>query len=96
MRLLQAAGFGMQLDHEHVTKRPLSPDVSYVYLPESGPVRRESLPGTSEEPVSGAALLALKSGEIGEQHLRELKRLMRKLIRFYLGDREIKSQSLFN
>ena len=96
MRLLDAAGFGLQLDHEHGSSRPLSPDAFYVYLPESGPVRRESVPGSSEEPVSGAALLALKSGEIGEQHLLELKRLMRKLIRFYLGDREIKSQSLFN
>jgi recombinational DNA repair protein (RecF pathway) len=86
----------MQLDHEHGTRKSLSPDAIYVYLPESGPIPRESLPATSEEPVSGAALLALKSGKIGEQHLPELKRLMRKLIRYYLGDREIKSQSLFN
>jgi recombinational DNA repair protein (RecF pathway) len=46
--------------------------------------------------VSGAALLALKSGVIGEQHLQELKTLMRKLIRFHLGGRAIKSQQLFS
>ena len=96
MRLLETAGFGMQLDHEHGSRRPLSPEAIYVYLPESGPVPHDSRPGSGEEPVSGAALLALKSGEIGEQHLPELKRLMRKLIRYYLGDREIKSQSLFS
>ncbi len=50
----------------------------------------------AEELVSGAALLALKSGEIGDQYLRELKFLMRKLIRYYLGDRAIKSQQLFS
>jgi recombinational DNA repair protein (RecF pathway) len=45
--------------------------------------------------ISGAALLALKSGTIEDQYLKELKTLMRRLIRYYLGDKPLNSQSLF-
>jgi recombinational DNA repair protein (RecF pathway) len=50
---------------------------------------------TTEQLVSGAALLALDSGEIEAQHLLELKHLMRKVLRFHLGDKPLVSQSLF-
>jgi recombinational DNA repair protein (RecF pathway) len=40
-------------------------------------------------------LLALKSGEVEDRYLRELKALMRMLIRFHLGDKPLKSQALF-
>ncbi len=94
-QLLRAAGFGLQLDHEHGGREGIRADAWYVYLPESGPVRRDATSGQAEELVSGAALLELKSGEIGEQHLMELKMLMRKLIRFYMGGKTLKSQFLF-
>jgi hypothetical protein len=45
--------------------------------------------------VSGSALLALKSGHIEDHHLKELKQLMRLLIRNHLGDKPIASQALF-
>lgn len=93
--LLQSAGFGLQLDHEHGSENLLDPQAWYLYVPEAGPQRREPGSDQAEQLVSGAALLALKSGEIGDQHLRELKSLMRRLIAFYLGDRKLKSQSLF-
>lgn len=94
-RLLIAAGFGLQLDHESTSGRELRADAWYLYQPEYGPVAGQPGQGHGQELVSGAALLALKSGEIGEEHLRELKLLMRRLIRHYLGDRAIKSQQLF-
>ena len=93
-RLLDAAGFGLQLDHEADSDEPLSADTWYLYLPERGPVRRD-LAEDADELVSGAALLALKSGEPAAPHLRELKTLMRRLIRHHLGDRALKSQQLF-
>ena len=74
---------------------PIEADAWYRYLPESGPQRRPPETAGKGELVSGAALLALKSGEIGEKHLPELKRLMRRQIRFHLGDKPLKSQSLF-
>ncbi len=95
-RLLQSAGFGLQLDHEDAGSETIQADAWYVYIPDFGPTRRDYDPESREELVSGAALLALKSGEIGERHLKELKALMRKLIRYYLGDKPLNSQSLFH
>jgi DNA repair protein RecO (recombination protein O) len=95
-RVLTAAGFGLQLEHESGSEHRLQPEAWYLYQPESGPLPREPANGEIEGLVSGAALLALKSGDIGEQHLKELKLLMRKLIRHHLGDRAIKSQQLFS
>jgi DNA repair protein RecO (recombination protein O) len=94
--VLTAAGFGLQLDRDSSSGQVICADAWYLYQPESGPVQREPAAGQKQELVSGAALLALKSGVIGEQHLQELKTLMRKLIRFHLGGRAIKSQQLFS
>jgi len=95
LQLLQSAGFGLQLEHEHGTTEPIQREAWYSYIPESGPQRRQYTPEEASRLVSGAALLALKSGKIEDEHLRELKVLMRSLIRFYLGDKPLKSQSLF-
>lgn len=93
--LLEASGFGMQLEREHGSGAALSADAWYQYVPESGPVQREKTSAENSQLVSGGALLALQSGAIGFEHQRELKRLMRRLIAHYLGDRPLKSQSLF-
>ena len=93
--LLEAAGFGMQLEREHGSQSPLDGSMHYLYVPESGPVRRDGPAAESDNLVSGNALLALQSGDIGPQHQGELKRLMRRLIAHYLGDKPLKSQSLF-
>ena len=93
--LLKSAGFGLQLDHEHGSADGIRADAWYLYVPESGPKRREYDEGKANELVSGAALLALKSGVIEDQYLKELKTLMRKLIGFYLGGKPLNSQSLF-
>jgi hypothetical protein len=45
--------------------------------------------------VSGAALLALQSNRIEAAHMGELKQLMRRVLRHYLGDKPLVSQSLF-
>jgi DNA repair protein RecO (recombination protein O) len=94
-QLLQSAGFGMLLDHEHGSDRMISADAWYRYEPELGPVRCDARQGDGAQMVSGSALLALKSGRIEDQHLKELKRLMRQLIRSHLGDKPIASQALF-
>ena len=94
--LLGAAGFGLQLDHESGSDRQLSADAWYLYQPESGAVRREQQANGPESLVSGAALLALTSGSIEACHLKELNALMRRLIRYHLGDRAIHSQELFS
>lgn len=93
--LLNSAGFGLQLEHEHGTSRVICEDAWYLYDPESGPRKTEFDASREKELVSGKALLALKSGVIEDQHLRELKALMRKLIRYHLGDKPLNSQALF-
>jgi len=95
MQLLQSAGFGLQLEYEHGSFDPIDEDGWYSYVPESGPERREYPAENAGDLVSGSALLALKSGSIEDRHLKELKTLMRSLIRFYLGNKPLNSQSLF-
>jgi len=95
VQLLQAAGLGLQLEFEHGTSDPIREDGWYSYVPESGPKRRERGTDKPGRLISGSALLALKSGDIEERHLQELKMLMRSLIRYYLGDKPLNSQSLF-
>ena len=95
MQLLQSAGFGMQLDHEHGSDRMISADAWYLYQAETGPVRCDRERSQDAQLVSGSALLALKSGQIKDKHLKELKQLMRQLIRNHLGDKPIASQALF-
>ena len=94
--LLSAAGFGLQLEHEAGSGKPIRAGGRYRYLPEEGPVPLEPGRSPADEAISGAALLALESGEIETAHLSELKRLMRTLIRHYLGDRAIRSQQFFS
>ena len=94
-RLLAAAGFGLQLDHEHGSDQAIRPEGWYRYEPDVGPVARRPSVDVPHQLISGEALLALKSGQIRDRHLKELKALMRKMIRHYLGDKPLKSQQLF-
>lgn len=95
-QLLAASGFGLQLDHEHGSDHPIRPGGWYLYEPLAGAVPRDPDAGPDPQLVSGEALLALKSGQVADRHLGELKALMRKLIRYHLGDRPIRSQQLFS
>lgn len=98
--LLDALGFGLQLEFEHGTGAPVVDGAFYAWLPEQGLVRRE--PRTIAERddaatllVSGAALLALQSNTVPDEHLAELKQLMRRVLRHYLGEKPLQSHALF-
>jgi DNA repair protein RecO (recombination protein O) len=93
--LLRAVGLGLQLELEHGSRRPVDTDAWYEYIPESGPVRRDRNAFPDLHLVSGAALIALRTGQIAEEQLRELKLLMRGLIRYHLGDKPLASHELF-
>lgn len=93
--LLQEVGLGLQLEHEHGGRAALEEGAWYEYLPESGPVRRE-VAGRPDTPlVSGQALIALRTGQIAPNQQHELKLLMRRLIRYHLGDKPLASHDLF-
>jgi DNA repair protein RecO (recombination protein O) len=99
-QLLDALGFGLQLEYEHATGVPVTAEAWYDYVPERGVVRRDrASPAKSARDdfrlVSGAALLALQSNAIREEHQLELKRLMRRVLKHHLGDKPMASYALF-
>lgn len=94
-KLLESAGFGLQLEREYGTDQPIDCEQIYCFVPGKGATRRGDQSDNSGTQVSGAALLALQSGDIGSEHLGELKAMMRSLIRHNLGDQAIRALSLF-
>jgi DNA repair protein RecO (recombination protein O) len=99
-QLLDALGFGLQLEYEHATGAPVTAAAWYDYVPEHGLVRRDRtlMAETGVDDfrlVSGAALLALQCNAIREEHQLELKRLMRRVLRHHLGDKPLASHALF-
>lgn len=98
-QLLESIGFAMALAFEPASGAVVQPDAWYRYHPAAGPMREPvgsiGEVNADQNLVSGAALLALESGEIEAQHLAELKMLMRRVLRFHLGDKPLVSQSLF-
>ena len=93
--LLQDVGLGLQLEFEPGTGQAVDRQGWYEYEPEVGPVRRPHAQDEKSRLVSGAALLALHTGQIEPGQQRELKLLMRRLIRYHLGDKPLASHELF-
>ena len=93
--LLEAIGYGLMLDHESSTEAPISKQAMYDYRPGRGPVRVSSNAGKKGGTVSGRALLALKSEQLEDELLPELRSLMRRVIGYHLGDKPLASQALF-
>lgn len=93
-RLLDALGFGLMLDAEADTDRPLAAEADYHYLVERGPVRCG--PASAGVRVRGATLRALAAeGELAPAELREAKRLMRQVLDHHLDGRPLASRALF-
>lgn len=94
--LLQELGYGLVFDHNTIDNMPIHPDSTYEYIADNGPRRLNS----DEKPrhgveVHGTTLLALAAGDIGQADtLRELKLLMRYVLKRHLGDRPLNSRKL--
>jgi DNA repair protein RecO (recombination protein O) len=93
-RLLGYLGYGLLLDLEAESHRPIRDETAYVYHPDSGPWPAA---GTgSENVVSGRSLRHLnEEAGFDEISLREIKHLMRTVINYYLGGRPLRSRELF-
>lgn len=93
-RLLDALGYGLQLQHD-ADGRPIEPDQRYRYALEVGPVT--STAGSPRDvELSGATLLALDAERLdSEQAVREAKALMRAVLSYYLGPQPLRSRELF-
>ena len=93
-QLLDALGFGLQLDSEAGSDRPLAAESTYHYDVERGPLRVG--PDVTGIRVHGATLLALAAGdELPPRALREAKQLMRHVLNHHLDGRPLTSRKLF-
>lgn len=110
IKLLELLGFGLNVLAEADTGTVISADAQYLYHLEHGPVLYDgpgSVNGLGSEqnlasgcPISGGCLLALASESYqalseNPQYLAELKRLMRSVINFHLGNKKLKSREMF-
>jgi DNA repair protein RecO (recombination protein O) len=108
IKLLELLGFGLNVQTEADTGAAIDADAQYLYHLEHGPVLCREVcrdAGLSQETksmprISGSCLLALASESYqalskNSQYLAELKRLMRSVISFHLGNKKLKSRELF-
>ena len=92
--LLKACGYEMALENVVDLALPLDSEGAYFYVPEFGAVSRR--PADLHREVSGASLLALAGRQAWTpESSRDAKRLMRFVIQYHLGGRELTSRTLF-
>ena len=92
--LLQTLGYGLNLEWEADTGKPLDSGASYYYVPDHGPerVQNSATPGL---PVSGDTLLALARGELrNPEHLRDARRILHEAIQRLLGNKPLKTKTV--
>lgn len=92
-RLLSEIGYGLHLESEALTGKPITDENHYCYVLDRGP-----LMGAADRdgiPVSGRSLLALHGEALEDsQVLREAKRLTRAAIAVQLQGRSLKTREL--
>lgn len=87
--LLEAIGYGLQLQHDSDSGEPLDPARSYRYLVEQGAVRCAT---GNPHALRGSDLLALGQDDMpGNSGLKSLRDMMREVIRFHLGGGELRA-----
>jgi DNA repair protein RecO (recombination protein O) len=89
--LMEAVGYGLQLDYDCQHEKSVQPLTHYHFNAEQGPIE------APDGHFSGKTLLALKSREFTDhQVLSKAKMLMRTAIAVYLQGRPLKSRAVIN
>ena len=92
--LLKELGYGLTLDIDMETGRPVEAGVEYNYLIERGPVRRND--GDEAAAISGKTLLDMVADDYSDSRTRlESRQLMRQLIAHHLGGKPLQSRRVF-
>jgi DNA repair protein RecO (recombination protein O) len=87
--LMDAVGYGLQLEYDFHNEKPVDPLTNYHFNVEQGPVE------APDGQFSGRTLQALKSRECSDpQVLNEAKKLMRSVISAYLHGKPLKSRTV--
>lgn len=97
--LLRELGYGLTLDVEADSGRPVEPGAAYIYIIERGPVMLEGVADMDETHgirISGQALLDMAHDAFDTpETLVQSKTLMRHLIQHYLGTQALQSRRVF-
>jgi len=96
-QMLESIGYGLVLDHDIDSGEPIQKDGAYRYQTDRGPSSAGEGDGDGEGvPVAGETLLCLARESLEtEPVLDEAKRLMRVVLRRYLGEKPLATRSLF-
>ncbi len=87
--LMEAIGYGLQLQYDPDSGEPLLPQASYRYLVEQGAVRCAA---SHPHALLGSDLLALGQDRMPDNRgLKTLRDMMREVIRFHLGGGELRA-----
>ena len=91
LNLMDAVGYGLQLEYDFHTEKPLQPLTHYHFNVEQGPI------AAPDGQFSGKTLQALKARELSDpQVLIDAKLLMRTVIGVYLNGKQLKSRAVIN
>jgi DNA repair protein RecO (recombination protein O) len=95
IELLAESGYGLTLGHDAVTGEALDPDARYEYVVEKGPVRVDEV-REARSSYSGAALLAMGGGDLGDPaHLASARRLLRDVLDHHLAGKPLRTREVF-
>lgn len=98
--LLESVGYGLSFDSDAETGMPVEADGWYHYEPEQGFFRindpGSSNPAGQQRFICGRTLQSLAVGHFSDaESLQGAKRLMRRILNDFLGDRPLQSRQLF-
>lgn len=93
--LLDAVGYGLVLDQEYQSGANIVDEAWYDYQPDRGPLRAGAERDEAGRLVSGAALRALREENFDPDSLLQLRGLMRRVLRYHLGEKPLRSAALF-
>lgn len=93
MELFRQIGYALNLDHESASQQPLEARQNYEYRVEQGPVAVGKAEGSLV--FSGETLAAIGAQEFDDADtLRAANRLLREVVSFHLGGKELKSRKV--
>jgi DNA repair protein RecO (recombination protein O) len=92
LQLLQALGYGLELDADAATGEPLRAETRYSFEVEVG-ARSSSVRNPDADVYSGRHLISLRDRVLeDEESLSAAQRLLGRVLRVYLGDRPLQSR----
>jgi len=93
IELLRKIGYALNFDHESASQQSLQVNQNYEYRMEQGPVAVDRTKGPLV--FSGAMLTAIGAQQFDDADtLRAASRLMREVVSFHLGGKELKSRKV--